>query len=1132
MQPESKNRVPLRIDTLAAYIEQKLDREVAVLDLLVGAEVKGQGDPNVWRLLHEAARRDSRQTELGAAYERLAKDKKIKTLTPASQAEVFVNAGTFFADVASDPTRAADLFERALAASPGHVLAFERLERILIERQELARLVDLYAAAAPARGGGDKSEQLALLRRAIDIATAAGDDDRIVKLYQQILKVEPGDAEARRALEDIYARAGRFAELAKMLEAALAAVLPVNDEEALSLRSRLIRLYTTELKETERALVHVEEVLRVDPAREPAFEVAEQLLGNKTVAARAAAALAGVYDRMGDAAEAARMMAIEVDHLRGPKRIEAQKRLASLILQRIGDIHGAFGHFEAIVTIDPSDEEYRQKYRELASVLDKRLDATRVLTRAIMASKEPSLKARINAELGELFIEIGDAKKARAAFQGVLDAGGDDGAVLRATRAMAKLAESAGDTKALAALLERLTDTETDEGARVSAAERLAGLYEGELGDLKAAAVAYKKLIGTKGEAPALRALERLYSAAGSDQELAGVLERRAAAEKDAGAGRSLAFRAAEIRTTKLGDRAAALDAWRRYIATYGPDREAHARMFPLLEQEKRWDELAERLAREAELVSPAERAGVLAKVGQIKSARLSDERGALEAYRDALAIDPAEKTSRSALEKALASGPQQLFAASVLEPVAKSEGATALRVRLLEVRGSLSATADERLRALAEATSLAETELGDVKRALEIAGRALRSAVEGSTAPAGGALDQPSSDPVRPEEVKAWVERVERLGASDAAGRAEALSKALGEREITSPLLADLARRAGEALTASGEPARALAILKKALAFSPSSPELLEKVDALLREQGDPEERIALYRAALERAEDASGRGKALHAIGAIELREQKNAAAAIETYRRAVANDPEDKAARMALVDAHAAAGPSQGFLDDIEQALPRVSGADRDALRVRMAEVALALGGADKAAAQFAALLAEGVAVPAKTLDAIEELARARDDVELLYAALERRVAAATEPREEAQGLERLGELALKRKDAAAAALAWKKAAEIAERAAAFAEEDAEEAAWAARLYERVLTAAPDDAEAIERLAELYRSQGAWEKLPVIHAARIRGAKDGPEAVRRLLAFGRGRRGARGGAGAARGPAPGAR
>ena len=72
-----------------------------------------------------------------------------------------------------------------------------------------------------------------------------------------------------------------------------------------------------------------------------------------------------------------------------------------------------------------------------------------------------------------------------------------------------------------------------------------------------------------------------------------------------------------------------------------------------------------------------------------------------------------------------------------------------------------------------------------------------------------------------------------------------------------------------------SGDVAGALAVFRRALAFEPSSPELLTRVDALLREQGSPEERLALHRAALEQASDPARRRELYHAIGAIERRD-----------------------------------------------------------------------------------------------------------------------------------------------------------------------------------------------------------------------------------------------------------------
>src|SRR5262249_42921568 len=208
---------------------------------------------------------------------------------------------------------------------------------------------------------------------------------------QQILKLDPTDAATRRALEGRYERAGKFVELARMLEQALLAdgapgsTLPradaasqpprsLPDEETLAIRKRLVALYADELHQMERAMPPVEEVLRQDPDDERARAIAEQLLRYKPLAVRAATALEGVYDRAGKAAEAAQMLCVEVDHLRGPRRLEAQKRLGTLLFSRLGDLLGAFAVSEQIVAVDPADEEVRARYRMLAASLDRRAE--------------------------------------------------------------------------------------------------------------------------------------------------------------------------------------------------------------------------------------------------------------------------------------------------------------------------------------------------------------------------------------------------------------------------------------------------------------------------------------------------------------------------------------------------------------------------------------------------------------------------------------------------------------------------------------------------------------------------------------------------------------------------------------
>src|SRR5262245_15371 len=139
IDPKS-SRAQLRLDTLAATLEQKLEKEDAILDALVGAASKGQPQADLWAALHAAAQRDDRLAELAFAYEGVSRDKRLKALTPATQAEVLMHAATFFADVFGDPEGAIGYLERILTISPSNAAAFAKLESVLVERQDVPRL--------------------------------------------------------------------------------------------------------------------------------------------------------------------------------------------------------------------------------------------------------------------------------------------------------------------------------------------------------------------------------------------------------------------------------------------------------------------------------------------------------------------------------------------------------------------------------------------------------------------------------------------------------------------------------------------------------------------------------------------------------------------------------------------------------------------------------------------------------------------------------------------------------------------------------------------------------------------------------------------------------------------------------
>lgn len=1075
----------LRIDTLAAILDQKLENEAAILDLLVGALARGQTHDTHWARLAEAAQRDDRLAELAFAYERLANDKRVKSLAPASQAVVLRNVGLFFCDVFSDPEGAAGYFERAFPLAPGDALVFEKYSHILRAKGELAKLADLYVTFALHHP--DRGDQLRVLREGLGLVKTHAEAS--VRLGQEILKLAPSDDQTRKTLAARFESLGRLADLARLLEQGLLQS-PSAEEEADGIRLRLVSLYSGGLGEIERALPHAEGLLRRTPKHEAARRVLEQLLGHKALTARVAGSLALAHEAAGELADAARYMAMEMESLRGPKRIEVQKRLAVLTLDKLGDSEKAFSLNEAIVPLDPADHDLRARFVKLATALDKQLDATRTLTRASTGSKDPAVRARITADLGDLYREVGDGKKARGAYQTVVDGNCDPAATLHAARALAAICRDPRDPKALLPVLTRLSELSPDTEVRLAVTLEVARLAEDELRDPVAATRAYERLLGTGLEGEALDALVRLYEDAQSYADLVRVLDRQVAKvqETDPARARDIAFRAADLRTTQLDDRGLALSAWQAWVATHGPSPESLSRLLPLLEQERRWGELATLLAEQAATAPKADRPALLARLGQLKLVRLGDAASALAVFREALALEPTERQSRSAVDRMLASGDMRLAAADVLEPIARAEGAAPVLARVLEVRATLTENPDERRRALGEAVELAHRVLRDPIRAVSLAGRGLVDAL--GTAPL---------------EVPLWIDRVEEVsaGSGDLVRRASVLRDALADRPIEGEALGILARRTGEALVASGDLPGALSVFRRALSFEPSSNDLLSRVDTLLREQGTPDERCALYRSALDLPASPERRRELLHAIAVIERRDLGLPEAAIATYRTALAEQVTDRAAFNALLELYEETGAFEDLYVELDRALATANADERGPLVLRLAVIAEQQGALDRAAIHYAEIAScEGV-VAESVLIAAERVARAQDDVKLLHAVFAKRVLSAVDSEDEITWLSRLGDLAVSRLgDPAGAAAAYRQAATIAEANG--------EGARAAELYERVLGVLPGDGGAAEKLQKLYQDAGAWDRLPAIFSVLLGGAADPIVASRTLLAF----------------------
>jgi len=1062
---EGKRRasvLALKLSEVADALEERLDDAAMVLELLVSAVAKGELPLDLWERLHRAAVRHDKVSDLAMAYEQLASDKRIKLLTGEQQVFIYLHAASFFQVEGGDTEGAIAYAERAAAALPGHPDAVALLERLYGMANKPVRLAELYVDASSR--AQEPEIKLQLLRRAAELVAEFPQNDELsIDVAQRMLKLAPGDEAAREGLVRRLLARGRHKEVADVFEHALRREPAPPPAEALLLREQLVDLCLGSLKDVTRALGHIEGVLQLAPSHPSALASAEALLENRAHAPRAAAALSDAYERSGRTDRAVAMLSFELKQVRGPRRVEVQRRLGILRQDVLSDPAGALELLGPVVAGNPGDDDLRARFVALSLGLSQPEQAARLLSRALATSKDNAVRARVGCDVGLVYMKTGDVKRAKAAFQQVLELGERGHATLIAARELCELCTETAEQKPLLTALSLVVELEPEREARQAAARRLARLSDGDAKEVERSVVAWRALIGSPWTDEALKRLETLYRDAKDDDGLAEVLFHRAERTKDPDEAHALALGAAELATEKGRNPEGAIELWEKLIERYGANPEVHRRLMPLLIAAKRFFEVCELVEQQIAWAAPAERPQLWMELADLRMTRLGDPDGALRAYQEALALEPGHKGARSAVEKLLNLPDTRELAAEILEPVLRLEPPSLGLLRVLEVRAELAQDLDLKLQLLTEASQLSASALDDPERALELAGTGL-----------GISLRE------RREELDMWLALT--LGVADqgsAAHRAAVLNAALGDAIVDSAAVFELAKATGEAFAAAGDLERAVELFRRALVFDPASRELMNRVDRLLAEQGAPEERLVLYQSALEQEEDPTRRRELFHALASLQGRELADPGTAIQTLHRALGEDPKDRTSHEALVELLQRQGDFDALAAELTRALG-LEGGDRKTLTLlRLAELSKQRGNPAEALQRYRELC-ETTDLADDVLDAIERLAREQNDGATVQLTLERRLSRTADPALRSALLERLGNaLAWQLSDPPGAARAWLEGAELAERLPA-------ELERARRLYERVLSVDPSSARAAARLVELSAQAGDWQQV----------------------------------------------
>jgi len=1079
------------IERLATVYEQKLAEPGSALGVVLDGLRMRPGAFDLWDRAHELAGASGRPVELADAYkEILATD-----LDPEVLLTLAARAGELHETILGDAAGAVPYYEKILAARPDDEDAFSRLRGILTaaERwQELEQLYDREIARLE-----DESRQLEMLAEVALLAEdIMGDPARAATYHDRILELEPTYGVSLEALDRIYSRLGQKKPLLDVLDRR--AELTTGTE----LSGLLLRIGQIALDEhqPERAMKAIERVLEDEPGSYEARDAAERLLEIGSVRVRASRSLELVYEAQDEIRDLVRVLGVRVEALRpdaaqtqSPKELAAAeaerrdllRRIATLKDDRLHDDEGSFDVFAELVPLDPDDVDLRERLIDSGRRLTRGAEVVNVLLAAEKNAGTDSAKAEILAQAAAVQQDIADVAGAEATLARVMSfKDSEPEAALQAAKQLEVLLVRGGRLAEVAPNLQLQIALETDFERKGELLARVAQLSIEVLGDTGQAIAAWEtRLADNADDAEALQNLTELYEKTERYEDLGRVLVlRRDAATKSEDRLRIIRH-LADVEERHLGDISRAIESYQVLLEEGGADPSSYKALVRLFQKEERYDDLADVLARQADVVEDrADELAALALLGQVRSDHLGDALGAIESYRRALGLDERHEPSLRALDLLLEHEDPtvRLDAASILEPI---HAASRNHEGLLRV-----------LTTQAEASDDPAFVAGCFERSAEICEDLLKDPGRATTA-----VDRGLQAAARIGDVGRWLARLERLTTTtgDRRRQVEVLSNVASDMYDAAQQLT-VQKRIGELWeTALSDPEAAIAAYRKALELQADDQESLLALEKLYLARQENGELLDILERQEELADSDEARTALAYRRAELLAQGMGEVDRAIETYESIL-----DRSFEARAIEAlEALYLKTERFDDLVGLTTRRIDAADRGRpdLRVKLAailwekqqdseraldelEQALALENQHPSAVRYLESRLEGELEPvlrARVAALLEPVYMLKADYSRVLSALELRVLGAEDPGERRDLLVKIAKIH---------------------------EEQREDYGAALEVTAQLLVIDPSDLDAVEEMERLAKVAGAERRLAeLFEAPALADASESDESAR---------------------------
>ena len=264
----------------------------------------------------------------------------------------------------------------------------------------------------------------------------------------------------------------------------------------------------------------------------------------------------------------------------------------------------------------------------------------------------------------------------------------------------------------------------------------LAGAYEGELGTPEAAIERNQAILAIAPSDPeAVGALERLYIATGRFPDLLAIYDKKLELAKSKTEELEIRFKLASLYEEEIKQPEKAIVLYQAILTQDAEQLPALIALDRILTGLGRWKELAATLTKEIDLTTDM---GAIAELkfrrGALLEQHLSDRKGAVESYKEALSLEPEHEGAKTALQAYLSDRDLQMVAVEVLEPLYEQSEDTSRLVEVQRIRLNQEKNTGRRVALLLRIGAL-EAKLGNSEQAWEAYARAFTENPESTAA-------------------------------------------------------------------------------------------------------------------------------------------------------------------------------------------------------------------------------------------------------------------------------------------------------------------------------------------------------------------------------------------------------------